>query len=125
MSQRKTLRRDLALEHPAAAVNGAHALPADDGQRRSALRRRWRQYLPPQHGAWAMLVVPYLVGVLCAGPSWPHLPLLVAWLGGYLLSYYVFLAVKTRRPSRVVPQVLVYSAVTVPAALLVVVVRPE
>lgn len=101
------------------------AHPADIGQRRSALRRRWRRYLPPQHGAWAMLVVPYLVGVLCAGPSWTQLPLLVAWLGGYLLSYYVFLAVKTRRPSRAVAQVLVYSAVTVPAALLVVVVRPE
>ena len=72
-----------------------------------------------------MLVVPYLVGVLCAGPSWLQLPLLVAWLGGYLLSYYVFLAVKTRRRSRVGPQVLVYSVVTVPAALLVVVVRPD
>ena len=87
--------------------------------RRSACRRR--QYLPSQHGAWAMLVVPYLIGVLCAGPAWPHLPLLVAWLGGYLLSYYVFLAVKTRRLSRVGPQVLVYSAVTVAAALLVMV----
>lgn len=72
-----------------------------------------------------MLVMPYLVGVLCAGTSWLQLPLLVAWLGGYLLSYYVFLGVKTRRPSRVVPQVLAYSAVTVPAALLVVAVRPE
>ena len=113
------------MEHTAVSADGTHALPADDRRRRSALRRRWRQYLPPQHGAWAMLVVPYLVGVLCAGPSWLQLPLLVAWLGGYLLSYYVFLAVKTRRPSRVVAQVLVYSAVTVPAAVLVVVVRPE
>ena len=99
------------------------AHPADVGQRRSARRRR-RRYLPPQHGAWAMLVVPYLVGVLCAGPSWLQLPLLVAWLGGYLLSYYVFLAVKTRRPSRVVAQVMVYSVVTVPAAVLVVVAQP-
>jgi len=36
-----------------------------------------------------------------------ELPLMVAWLGGYLLSYYLFLAVKTRRPSRVARQVLV------------------
>jgi hypothetical protein len=72
-----------------------------------------------------MLLMPYLVGVVCAGPSWPQLPLLVAWIGGYLLSYYVFLAVKTRQLSRVRQQVLVYSVVTAPAALLVLVLRPE
>lgn len=117
------MEKDLALEHTADSAKDTHTVPADDRQRRAA--RRWRRYLPPQHGAWAMLVVPYLVGVLWAGPSWPQLPLLVAWLGGYLLSYYLFLAVKTRRPSRVTAQVLVYSAVTVPAALLVVALRPE
>lgn len=117
--------KDVTVEHTADSANGTHALLVDDGQRRAARRRRRRRYLPPQHGAWAMLVVPYLVGVLWAGPSWLQLPLLVAWLGGYLLSYYLFLAVKTRRPSQVTAQVLVYSAVTVPAALLVVVLRPE
>jgi hypothetical protein len=71
-----------------------------------------------------MLVMPYLVGVLHGGPSWAHVPLLVAWLGGYLLSYYLFLALKTRRMTRVRPQVLVYSMVSVPAALVVVLMRP-
>lgn len=117
-------RVQLSAQHKAAsAANGTEALPAYVGQRHSTRRRR--QFLPPQHGAWAMLLVPFLVGVLFAGPSWTQLPLLVAWLGGYLLSYYVFLAVKTQQLSRVGPQVLVYSAVTVPAAVLVVVVRPE
>ena len=71
-----------------------------------------------------MLLVPFLVGSLLAGPTWVHLPLLVAWLGGYLLSYYLFLALKTRRLGRVRPQVLLYGAVTVPAALVVLAVRP-
>jgi hypothetical protein len=71
-----------------------------------------------------MLVVPFLVGVLLAGPAWVHLPLLVAWLGGYLLSYYVLLAVKTRRLSRVWPQVRFYAVVTVLPAALVLAVRP-
>ncbi len=88
--------------------------------RRPAVRR----YLPPQHGAWAMLLLPYLVGVVLVGPRWPHLPLLGAWLGGYLLSYYVFQAVKSRRPDRFVPQLRAYALVTVPLALLVVVVSP-
>ena len=88
-------------------------------------RRRLRQYLPPQHGAWAMLLVPFLVALITAGADWLLVPLLVAWLAGYLLSYYAFLALKTRRPARVRPQLRLYAAITVPAALVVVVARPE
>jgi len=74
-----------------------------------------RRFLPPQHGAWAMLLVPWLAGVLTAGFRWPHLPLLLAWLTGYLFSYYLLLAVKTRRPGRVRAQLWVYG---LPTALL-------
>lgn len=88
-------------------------------------KRWWRGYLPPQHGAWAMLLVPYVAGVALAGPRWVQLPLLVAWLGGYLLSYYVFQAVKTRRPHRVRRQLLGYAGLTAPAAVLVLAVHPE
>lgn len=59
-----------------------------------------RRFLPPQHGAWAMLAVPYLAGVLVAGWSWVAAPLAGAWLAGYLLSYYLFQAIKTGRPRR-------------------------
>lgn len=72
-----------------------------------------------------MLLVPYLVGVVRAGPSWAQVPLLVAWLAGYLLSYYVLLAIKTRRVSRVRRQLLTYAGLTVPAGLVAVVLRPE
>lgn len=87
-------------------------------------RRLVRRFVPPQHGAWAMLLLPYVVGVTLAGPQWPHLPLLVAWLAGYLLSYYVFQAVKTRRPRRFAEQLWAYALVTAPFALVVVLVRP-
>ena len=72
-----------------------------------------------------MLLVPFLVGGLAAGPTWLHIPLLVAWLGGYLLSYYALLAVKTRRIARVRSQLVLYGAVTFPTALVVLVLRPE
>lgn len=89
-------------------------------------RRPWtRRWLPPQHGAWALLLLPFGIGVLRAGPGWIHLPLLVAWLGGYLLSYYGQLALKTRSTSRVRPQLLGYGTVTVAAAALVLVLRPS
>jgi hypothetical protein len=70
---------------------GSRALPTTRRPRRVAALRR---YLPPQHGAWAMLVVPYLAGVLVAGWSWVAAPLAGGWLAGYLLSYYAFRAVK-------------------------------
>lgn len=89
--------------------------------RRSVARR----YVPPQHGAWAMLLLPFVIGVLLSGPAGVHVPLLVAWLGGYLFSYYALLALKTRRPSRVLPQLRLYGAVTAPALAVVVVLRPQ
>ncbi|HEY6794134.1 MAG TPA: YwiC-like family protein [Kineosporiaceae bacterium] len=87
-------------------------------------RRRARRYLPPQHGAWAMLLLPYAVGVAGAGPVWLDVPLLVAWVGGYLLSYYVLLAIKTRRPERVAGPLRLYAALCLPAATLVAVRAP-
>jgi hypothetical protein len=84
-----------------------------------------RRYLPPQHGAWAMLLLPFLVGVACAGPVWLDVPLLLAWLGAYLLSYYALLVVKLRRIGRLAPQLALYGGITLPAALFVIVLRPR
>ncbi len=72
-----------------------------------------------------MLIVPYLAGLLAAGWRWPDLPLLVAWLGAYLFSYYLLQAVKTGRWQRYLAQLGLYGAVTLPAAVLVLVARPE
>jgi len=71
-----------------------------------------------------MLAVPYLAGLLAVGYQWPDLPLLGAWIAGYLLSYYLFQAVKSRRRGRYRQQVLLYSAVAAPLAAVVVVSRP-
>jgi hypothetical protein len=71
-----------------------------------------------------MLVVPYLAGLLAAGFRWPDVPLFAAWIGGYLLSYHVFLALKSRRPGRYRAQLTLYGAVTVPLAAVTVAARP-
>jgi hypothetical protein len=83
-----------------------------------------RRYVPPQHGAWAMLAVPYLAGLIAAGYRWPDLLLAGAWLSGYLLSYFVFQAVKSRRPARYRSQLLLYAGVAAPLTALVAVARP-
>lgn len=88
-------------------------------------RRVLRRLVPPQHGAWAMLLVPYAVGVLIAGPVPVHLPLLTAWLAGYLCSYFALLAIKTSRPRRFLLQLTGYGTVTAVSGLVVVIARPE
>ena len=88
-------------------------------------RRTVRQYLPPQHGAWAMLLVPYLAGLLAAGFRRPDLPLLGAWLSGYLLSYFVLQAIKSRRPRRYRSPLSWYAPITAVLALPVVVACPR
>ncbi len=95
--------------------------PATTARRAGTARRR---YLPPQHGAWAMLALPYLAGLITAGYRWPDVPLLAAWLCGYLLSFFVFQAVKSRRPGRYRRQILLYGAIAAPLTVLVVAVRP-
>lgn len=88
-------------------------------------RRTRRQFIPPQHGAWAMLLLPWLVGILAAGPRWSHLPLLGAWLSGYLCSYYALQAVKTGRVRRFRAQLLSYATPTVLLGALVLVLHPR
>ena len=72
-----------------------------------------RAWIPNQHGAWAMLITPVLVGALLAGPTPWHLLLLAAWLAAYCASFFTGLAVKSRRPGRYQRQLLAYAAATV------------
>ncbi|MGW6705680.1 YwiC-like family protein [Streptomyces sp. NPDC054956] len=46
-------------------------------------------WIPDQHGAWAMLTVPFLAGTfLSPHPGWRHVPLLAAWLLGYAAVFH-------------------------------------
>jgi hypothetical protein len=72
-----------------------------------------------------MLLVPYLAGVLAMGFRWPDLPLLGAWLAGYLLSYFVLQAVKSRRPQRYRSPVSWYAPITAVLALPVILACPR
>jgi hypothetical protein len=91
---------------------------------RPTLSKARRRFIPPQHGAWAMLAGPYLAGLLAAGWRWTDAPLAVAALGGYLASYYLSLAVKARRPGRYRTQLAVYLPATGLAVAVVVAAAP-
>ncbi|WP_082659590.1 YwiC-like family protein [Cellulomonas sp. B6] len=76
---------------------------------RTPRRRRPSQgWVPRQHGAWAMLVVPPVVGATMAGWTWRHALLMAAWLVGYLAYHAAGIWLRSGRRARYVRPVLVY-----------------
>ena len=72
-----------------------------------------------------MLIVPFAVGALDAGPSWRHLPLLFAWLVGYFAFFAAGLWLRSRGKRRYWPPVRTYGVLTVVFGLVVIVVQPD
>lgn len=68
--------------------------------------------MPNQHGAWAMLLLPALVGSVAARPQWWHLLLVAAWFAGYLAFFATGLWLRARLKARYLPPVRAYAVVT-------------
>lgn len=81
--------------------------------------------MPNQHGAWAMLASPLLVGVLAGGPAWVDLPLAAFWLVGYLAFFATSLWLKAGRRARWWPPVRAYAALAVLLGITVALLRPD
>lgn len=58
--------------------------------------RTWRLAMPGQHGAWAFLVVPLLLGFVIVGWSGPAALFALAWVLAYPASFYLGRAVVIR-----------------------------
>lgn len=86
--------------------------------------RRAPGWVPNQHGAWAMLATPLLVGILASGPTWTHVPLTAFWFLGYFAFFATGLWLKSRRKARYRPPVLVYSAAAAAAGVLTLLADP-
>lgn len=88
------------------------------------VRRRSPGWIPNQHGAWAMLASPLLVGILAAGPAWAHLPLMLFWFVGYFAFFAAGLWLKASRRARHRPPVIAYSAAATMLGVILVLVEP-
>ncbi|QHT56995.1 YwiC-like family protein [Cellulomonas sp. H30R-01] len=88
-------------------------------------RRRGPGWVPQQHGAWAMLVVPLVVGTVLAGPTWRHALLLVAWLVAFLAYNAAGLWLKASRRPRYRPPVGAYGVATAVLGGLLLAVTPS
>lgn len=54
-------------------------------------------FLPKQHGAWAMTIIPFWLGAIEGGLIWQHIPFFIGWLLLYLATYPMLLLFKKKK----------------------------
>jgi hypothetical protein len=91
-------------------------------RRPAAVRHAW---LPRQHGAWAMLLVPFLLGVAASRPDAWQLVLAGAALAGYLTSATLQAWARARRPPEYRRPIIVYGIAFAVLGMLLVVAFPS
>lgn len=87
-------------------------------------RGRLDLYFPRQHGAWAMLAVPLLVGVVASGPSPWHVVLALAAVAGYMTVATAESWARARFSATYRPSLVLYGAVAVASGLAMAVAFP-
>ncbi len=80
--------------------------------------------MPNQHGAWAMLASPLLVGILASGFTWVQLPLAAFWFAGYFAFFATSLWLKANRRAKWFPPVRAYGMLTVLLGATVLLIQP-
>ena len=79
---------EFATEPAADAPSGASSRTTARGRSAGSSAIQWRPQFPPQHGAWAFIAVPVLVGMAVAGWSAVGWLYLLALLVAYPVGYY-------------------------------------
>lgn len=54
-------------------------------------------FMPKQHGAWAMLIIPFWLGAAASEIIWQHVPFFIGWLLLYLATYPLLLIFKKKK----------------------------
>ncbi|MDO5726692.1 MAG: YwiC-like family protein [Bowdeniella nasicola] len=108
-------------------MTASHRCPPPPSARRTKKRRRGRSnsgWVPQHHGAWAMITLPPIAGMLIGGPRLSHLPLLALWWVGYFFFFAASLWLKSRRKARYFPPVRTYGIITIILGIIVLAVTP-
>lgn len=87
-------------------------------------RKPGPEWLPQQHGAWAMLLVPAIVGAARAGFDWLQGVLLLAMLAAYGLFNAAGLAVRARHRGRLVRPITTYGGIAAVLGVVALVTHP-
>lgn len=65
-------------------------------------------FLPKQHGAWAMLIIPFWLGVVESKFIWQDIPFFIGWLMLYLATYPMLLLFKGKKISYYTKWTIIY-----------------
>ncbi|CAM2750368.1 YwiC-like family protein [Actinomyces slackii] len=98
--------------------------PTQEQIRQQPGRKAW---VPNQHGAWSMLVLPPVVGWVVGGFSWVNLIFLPAWWGAYLTYWAWSQWLRTRSPRKralLLLPLIIYTGWTALLGLLVLLAAP-
>lgn len=88
-------------------------------------KRRSKAWVPRQHGAWTMLAVPTLIGVIRSQGDAVQVPLILFWLFGYFaFNAFGVWAASRRKPLHLRP-LLVYTATATVFGLVTLALRPD
>ncbi|MBU9713253.1 YwiC-like family protein [Evansella tamaricis] len=68
-------------------------------------------YIPREHGAWAMLVVPYWIGAFESGVQWLHLVLFIGLFAIYFAQAPLLTYIRNRKYKDVWPSFFTYLAI--------------
>ncbi|OUM94673.1 MAG: hypothetical protein A9Z00_10915 [Thermobacillus sp. ZCTH02-B1] len=82
-------------------------------------------YIPKQHGAWAMLILPLLFGVIASNPTWRHALLFAAWLLAYLFAHAFLQWVRTKRKPAWLGPLRLYGGLLLPAGAALLALEPS
>lgn len=83
-----------------------------------------RKYIPNQHGAWAMLILPFLFGIASSAGKAIHIPLFICWLLIYLFSFPLLQGVKTGKLQRYAKPLKLYGLLLVPFVIYLIIAEP-
>ncbi|KEK23265.1 YwiC-like family protein [Bacillus gaemokensis] len=64
--------------------------------------------VPKQHGAWGMLLIPFVLSVLLGKPTLYHILLFIAWLFIYLATYPFLMYIKQTRKKEFLHSAIIY-----------------
>jgi hypothetical protein len=73
--------------------------------------------MPNQHGAWVMLLIPFLFGMFAANPVWLHTLLFLGWLLVYLFSYPFLKWIRTGKFQLYGRPMLLYGSLLIPTGV--------
>lgn len=82
-------------------------------------------FLPKQHGAWAMLIIPFWLGVVASGFLWQHIPFFFGWLFLYLATYPLLLIFKKKKIAFYTKWTVIYFVPAILMLLFVLFARPS